>query len=699
METVLIPPASAYFLGIPTIVFSFLIPIAGMVIFSYIITMRGIPLLKAAPDNRWNRFGERFQKLLRIWLFQYRHPRYMLAGVLHITLFAGFLVLSIRSTSLVIIGISENFVFPGLRGPLGLVYNLFKDYAASLVLLSCVIAMIRRGIIKPARYAVPERYGKDHTSEAVFVLCLISTLMISESLFEASAAVAQTQKGLHAEFIAPLSLAWVFKAFLGSASIGVLQKVHLVMYYIHDITFFFFLCFLPMGKHFHVITSIFNVFFMRIDRGNIKPVQHGVSDEQLDDLESFGVKNLADFTWKHMLDFYSCADCGRCSDQCPANAVKRPLSPRFISIKGRDAIFKNYPIYPVGAFAPDKEPLMGSVYQEDEIWSCTTCGACEQECPLGIEYIDKIVDLRRGMVDEGTVPQSLQKPLSALEKRGNPWGKMEKKRADWTKELPEDVQVKVIGKKETAKTLYFADSITSYDDRMQDIGRASAIILKAADEDFGILGKAEKDSGHEVRRFGEEMLFQDLRDKNTEAILASGVERIVTADPHAFNALKNDYDDIPPVEHISQYILRQLTSGNLKLAANGSNGKVYTYHDPCYLGRHNGLYEEPRQVIDAIPGIKRVDMEKCRDRSFCCGGGGLMLFYEPEEEQRMGVLRVEMAAEAGAEVIVTACPFCLVNIEDAIKVAGMEGKMEAIDLAELVAQHMVQAAAPTVSEN
>ncbi|MDX2448407.1 MAG: (Fe-S)-binding protein [Desulfobacterales bacterium] len=699
METVLIPPASAYFLGIPTIVFSFLIPIAGLVVFSYIITMRGIPLLKAAPDNRWNRFGERFQKLLKIWLFQYRHPRYMLAGVLHITLFAGFLVLSIRSTSLVIIGISENFVFPGLRGPLGLVYNLFKDYAASLVLLSCVIAMIRRGIIKPARYAVPERYGKDHTSEAVFVLCLISTLMISESLFEASAAVAQTQKGLHAEFIAPLSLAWIFKAFLGSASIGVLQKVHLVMYYIHDITFFFFLCFLPMGKHFHVITSIFNVFFMRIDRGNIKPVQHGVSDEQLDDLESFGVKNLADFTWKHMLDFYSCADCGRCSDQCPANAVKRPLSPRFISIKGRDAIFKNYPIYPVGAFAPDKEPLMGSVYQEDEIWSCTTCGACEQECPLGIEYIDKIIDLRRGMVDEGTVPQSLQKPLSALEKRGNPWGKMEKKRADWTKELPEDVQVKVIGKKETAKTLYFADSITSYDDRMQDIGRASAIILKAADEDFGILGKAEKDSGHEVRRFGEEMLFQDLRDKNTEAILASGVERIVTADPHAFNALKNDYDDIPPVEHISQYILRQLTSGNLKLAANGSNGKVYTYHDPCYLGRHNGLYEEPRQVIDAIPGIKRVDMEKCRDRSFCCGGGGLMLFYEPEEEQRMGVLRVEMAAEAGAEVIVTACPFCLVNIEDAIKVAGMEGKMEAIDLAELVAQHMVQAAAPTVSEN
>jgi Fe-S oxidoreductase len=247
----------------------------------------------------------------------------------------------------------------------------------------------------------------------------------------------------------------------------------------------------------------------------------------------------------------------------------------------------------------------------------------------------------------------------------------------------------VLGKKETAETLYFVDSITSFDDRMQNIGRAVTKILHATGADFGILGKAERDSGHEVRRFGEEMLFQDLRDRNTEAILNSGVTRIVTADPHAYNALKNDYEDIPKVEHISQYILAKIQSKKLELKESLEKDKVYTYHDPCYLGRHNGLYEESRQVIDAIPGIKRVDMQKCRDRSFCCGGGGLMLFYEPEEEQRMGVLRVEMAAEAGASVIVTACPFCLVNMEDAIKVAGLEGKMEAIDLAELIERHII----------
>jgi Fe-S oxidoreductase len=253
----------------------------------------------------------------------------------------------------------------------------------------------------------------------------------------------------------------------------------------------------------------------------------------------------------------------------------------------------------------------------------------------------------------------------------------------------EEKPVKILGKKETAETLYFVDSISSFDDRMQEIARSTALILDGAGIDFGILGKAEKDSGHEARRFGEEMLFQDLKDQNTDAILNSGVEKIVTADPHAYNALKKDYSELPPVEHISQTIVRSVKSGKLRLNPVEDNSKIYVYHDPCYLGRHNALYEDPREAIDAIPGLKRVEMEgNCRDRSFCCGGGGLMLFYEPEEEQRMGAVRVEMAKEAGASVIVTACPFCLVNIEDAIKVSGLEGEMEAIDLCELIEKHM-----------
>ena len=240
-------------------------------------------------------------------------------------------------------------------------------------------------------------------------------------------------------------------------------------------------------------------------------------------------------------------------------------------------------------------------------------------------------------------------------------------------------------------TLYFVDSITSYDDRIQAIGRATARILDSAGEDFGILGAAEKDSGHDVRRFGEETLFMALRDHNTEAIKASGAKRIVTSDPHAFNALKHDYKDVPPVEHISQVIAREVKAGKLKLNPLEERRTTFTpITIPATWAGTTRSTTIRAMCSMRFPGLKRVEMSRCRDRSFCCGGGGLMLFYEPKEEQRMGVKRVQMAAEAGANVIVTACPFCMVNIEDAIKVAGMEGKMTAIDLAELVDQQLVR---------
>jgi Fe-S oxidoreductase len=311
-----------------------------------------------------------------------------------------------------------------------------------------------------------------------------------------------------------------------------------------------------------------------------------------------------------------------------------------------------------------------------------------------IEYIDKIVDLRRFMVDKGMVPQSLQKPLGALEKRGNPYGKMERKRADWIKdkEFANTCTIKILERKVKAETLYFVDSVTSFDERIQQIGRSTARVLKAAGIDFGILGPAEVDSGHEVRRFGEEMLFQLLRDKNTRAILETSVKKIVTADPHAYNALKKDYGGLPETEHISQVIARALSEGKIHLQPLEEKGKVFTYHDPCYLGRHNGLYDIPRTVMDSIGGIERVEMgNRCKDRSFCCGGGGLYLYYEPEEEKRMGQVRVEMAAKAGADVIITACPFCMINLEDAVKTSGLEGKMEVIDLVELVDRHLIDA--------
>ena len=687
MEAALISPAKATVFGIPAVIFSLIIPLVGVGIFTYIIALRLKPMVRAYPDPRLNRPAVRFFKMIKYAVGQYRHPRYMDAGIVHIIIFAGFLILSLRSITLVMLGLSSGYVLPGMGGISGQIYLVLKDVAETLVLFACLAALYRRIIVKPQRYAVPAKYGKEHTREAVLVLLLIIGLVTCDMLFEGSQAGAEIQKGFKTKNLVPMSGTWFAANILSFMPVDNLQNLHLGAYFLHELIFFFFLCFLPLGKHFHVITSLPNVFFMKLDKGTVKPIKWGVADEGLDELESFGVKKFEDFTWKHMLDFYSCADCGRCSDNCPAHAVGRPLSPRFISIKCRDYSFKKYPL--TGKTENDRL-LIGHVLEEDEIWSCTTCGACEQECPIFIEYIDKIVDLRRGMVDEGVVPQSLQKPLRAIEKRGNPYGKMEKKRGDWTKDLPEDFNVKILGNKETANTLYFVDSVTSYDDRIQEIGRAAARFLDAAGIDFGILGPAERDSGHEVRRFGEEMLFQELRGRNTNAILNSGAKNIVTADPHTFNALKNDYKGIPPVEHISRTIINAVTWGNIRLKPIENPGKIYTYHDPCYLGRHNNLYDDPRKAIDAIPGIKRIEMEgNCRDRSFCCGGGGLMLFYEPIEEKRMSQVRVEMAKQAGANVMVTACPFCMVNIEDAIKTSGLEGEMEAIDLVELIERHII----------
>ncbi len=659
----------------------------GLACFAYIVARRLAPLIRAERDLRFDRPFTRLRTVLKFWLGQWKHPRYRLAGTLHLLIFSGFLLLAMRAFTVLIAGVSPNFVMPGLSGTAGHYYEVATDYAASVVFLCMLFAIVRRMVFHPARYEVPAKFGKAHKADAIFLLVLIAILMLADSLFEAARAAGQAQSAQHVEFAAVLSLPWVLKVALASASLPTLGRLYFAGYLLHELAFYFLLCYRPFGIQFHVETSLFNVYFAKLDRNTLKPVKWGVSEEHLDQVKSFGVKKFEDFTWKHMLDFYTCADCGRCSDNCPSHAAGRPLSPRFFTTKARDYAFQHYRIFGSG----NGKPLIGGVYSEDEIWSCTTCGSCEEECPLLIEYVDKIVDLRRGLVDDGKVPQSLQKPLKALESRGNPYGKMEKKRAEWAsaKEFQQLCRVKTLARTNGADTLYFVDSLTSYDDRMHSIARATARVLDHLGENFGILGAAEKDSGHEVRRFGEEMLFLELRDHNAAAIQASGVKRIVASDPHAYNALKHDYRDIPPVEHISQVIARRVRSGKLKFNALEDGNHLYTYHDPCYLGRHNQIYEEPREVLDAIPGLKRVEMKRSRDRSFCCGGGGLMLFYEPKEEERIGVKRVRMAAEAGADVIVTACPFCMVNIEDAIKVAGLEGKMTAIDLTELADRQLV----------
>ncbi len=431
-----------------------IIHLLGITGFAYIVAMRLVPLLRAQRDPRFDRPLARVGKVLKFGLAQWKHPRYRVAGILHIFIFAGFICLVIRAFYVLIVGVSETFVMPGLSGEAGHIYNIITDYAATVVFLCMIIAIVRRLVFKPARYAVPEKFGKAHTADAVFLLALIAVLMLADSLFAAARAAGQVQQGQAVELLAAWSLPWMLQSLLTSSSLSTLKDFYFGAYLLHEVTFYFLLCYRPFGIQFHVETSLFNLYFAKLERGTVKPVRYGVSDEHLDQVKSFGVKTFEDFTWKHMLDFYSCADCGRCSDNCPANAVGRPLSPRFITIKARDYAFQHYPMF---GKSTNHKPLVGGIYSEDEIWSCTTCGACEEECPLLVEYIDKMVDLRRGMIDDGNVPQSLQKPLKALESRGNPYGKMEKKRADWTnaKEFRQSCPVKTLDGKNQARHFVF----------------------------------------------------------------------------------------------------------------------------------------------------------------------------------------------------------------------------------------------------
>jgi Fe-S oxidoreductase len=667
-------PAVIRYLGIPGFAFGWLLLIVGVGLFAYIIWRRLQIILKGQKDPRFSDWGRRIWDVVVYGLIQKKQPRYFWAGLLHLMIFWGFVVLGLRSLDLVTQGLGLPLLRPLMESPFGRFFYLpLKDLFELIVLVACIWAILRRAIVKP------KRYEGSHQFEAYLVLGLIGFLMLTDMFYEGSLQL------LNQPNILWLPASQLASGILGSASPGFLKGLYPLSYWLHLLTFFFFLNFLPLGKHFHIITALPNVFFRKLRKGATKPARWGVSD--ITELEKLGAGQIEDFTWKHLLDLFSCTECGRCSDMCPANTVGRPLSPKMISIKLRDQAYKQYPLLSQKKTdSKQEEPpeIIGDLIQPDEVWSCTTCGACEEECPVMIEYIDKMIDMRRHMIETGQAPKTFNQVLTYFEKTGNPFGKPAAKRADWTKELPE-VPVKVLKEGDSMDVLFFVDSYGSYDPRIQAIAGAIAKGFNRAKIDFGILGPAEWDSGHQVRRLGEEGLFQVLVEQNMVGLESVQFKRIVTTDPHAFNTLKKDYPKPFEVQHYAQFFLDLVRQGVLKLQNKVSAEDCYTYHDPCYLGRHNGIYQEPRALLRAIPGLQMVEMERARDRSFCCGGGDVILWHEIEQEEiRMAEKRIQMAREAGANVIVTACPFCLIHFEDAIKTAGLESQMRVIDLMELL---------------
>lgn len=662
--------------GISGHVFMWVIAIAALTVFVFIIRSRIELLLAGQEDPRFSNLKQRFLDLVEYGFIQKRQPRYLWAGVIHMMIFWGFVVLGLRSLDLVTEGLGFPIFRPFMHSSLGVFYNSLKDVFELIVLIACIWAILRRAIVKP------ERYEGSHTVEAYLVLGLISFLMITDMLFEGSGILLTGEAG---EW---LPAAWVGTLFLPENNPGVLSVIFRTTYWFHILAFFVFLNLLPLFKHFHIITALPNVFFRKQSKGEIKPARYGVDD--IFELETLGVEKIEDFTWKHILDLYTCTECGRCTDNCPAHAIGRPLSPKQLTIKLRDHAYEKYPILPFPAVNKQVEepvPMVGGIIGLDELWSCTTCGACEEECPVFIEYINKIIDMRRYVLETSQNPKTFNQILMFVEKTGNPFGKPAAKRADWVKEQ-EVGDVKILKEGDRVDVLYYVDGYASFDPQSQKIAASIVKGLKLAGMDFGILGKLEKDTGHQVRRMGEEGLFQILVEENTETLSSIDFKWIITTDPHAYNALKKDYPNSYKVFHYTQFFLSLVETGHLRPQKAADRSDLYTYHDPCYLGRHNGIYDEPRWLLQSIPELRLVEMAKSRDRSFCCGGGDVMLWHEIEqEEMRMAEKRVRMALDTGANVMVTACPFCFIHFEDAIKTGGFEERIRVVDLMELLMAH------------
>ncbi|HPW92512.1 MAG TPA: (Fe-S)-binding protein [Verrucomicrobiota bacterium] len=624
---------------------------------------------------RQGRYENRFDHPVRRVLHAVRHvlwqPRIFnerSIGLPHFLIFWGFVVYALCFNWSLVRGL-----FPFLPVPYPDEVNLtsfFLEVFSVLVLLSLGVAIVRRLFFAP-KYL--------HLSlDANLILGLIGLLMCSMVFFFAFRVV---HEGGAASAWLPFS-SQLARAFAGLSpeTAGTLTQA---MWWLHMIVVLFFLVYLPYSKHLHLLASPFNVFF---SQAATRPVGDlGVLDAK-DDLTS-GASRWQELTWKQLLSGFSCAECGRCDRSCPATASGYPLQPQQIIQKIKDHMVHTALNGGNGEGAPK---LIGDVITEAEIWACTTCMACMNCCAVWNEQVPLIVTLRRHLVSQGEVERTVQDMLANLQRYGNSFGKSDRMRAKWTQ--TSGLKIKD-ARKEAVEYLWFVGDYANFDPRCEDITRQTANVFARAGVDFGLLYEAERNAGNDVRRVGEEGLFEMLRDKNLQALGKAQFRKIVTTDPHTYHTLKNEYPwngHRPEVWHYTEVLAQLLEAGRLPLQKKLS-GRV-TYHDPCYLGRYNGVYEAPRRVLRAL-GVELVEMPRCRDKSFCCGAGGGRIWMEDTEKiaERPAENRIrEAAALAGVTTFVVACPKDIAMFRDAVKTAGQEGKIVVKDLAELVAEAMAE---------
>jgi len=622
------------------------------------------------------------------------------SGAIHVMMFYGFILVQFGAVDFIWKGIR-----PGSHLPLGPLYpwfTFFQEIVTLLVLAAVAWAFYRRYIEKLVRLKRGLKNG--------LVLIFIGTLMFAVLFGNGMMMIWEGREAGWSEPVAS-AIALGF-SFLNKTGAFVLFYL---FWWIHLLVLLVFLVYIPQSKHFHLIMAPVNVFVSRPD----KPGKLNKIDFEDESQESFGVGKIEDFTRLQLIDLYACVECGRCTNMCPATGTGKMLSPMDLIVKLRDHL-TNY-----GAAVTSKQPwvpgfmfsntlgnrlalqagssggqqsaaalayqpsLIGDVITEEEIWACTTCRNCEDQCPVMNEHVDKIIDLRRYLVlTEGRMNPDAQRAMQNIERQGNPWGLNRKEKENW-RELREDVYiptVKELKKKgEDFEYLFWVGSMGSYDSRSQKIALSFAKLMNIAGVKFAILGNKERNSGDTARRLGNEYLFQELAMANIEEFEKNGVKKIVTIDPHAYNVFKNEYPDFGftgEVYHHTELLLKWVKEGRLvpKYPVN----ETVTFHDSCYLGRYNGVYDAPREILKSIKGVKFVEIERNRENAMCCGAGGGLMWMEENTGHRINVARTEQALKVNPDIISSACPYCLTMLSDGTKAKEVEDRVKTYDVAEIL---------------
>ena len=624
-------------------------------------------------ENRSDNSGERIRSFVTYVLGQGKvlaEP----SGIGHFFIFWGFIVLGFGELDFFSYGLFGVHL-PGFTAPW---FTFVQELFAAFVMVAVIVAALRRYVWRPMRL--------EPTFEAGFILLLIFVIVVTLYIVNGFDAL---QQGAPLGPGAPVS-GLVANAFAGvsAATAGVISQI---AFWAHVLAILGFLVFIPRSKHLHMIGAMFNTYYRNLGPvGKIRKLD--LTDESV---EQFGAAQVTQFTWKQLLDGYACTECGRCHVSCPATLTGKDLSPKYLILKMKDHLIETAPSLlaqqkmaagaenQAVATVSDEIAMIGDVYTEDEIWACTTCRACEEACPVFNEHVSLIIDMRRNLVlTEGKAPGEVNRTFTNLERQSNEWGRPRFSRAEWAQGLNVKTMAETEGQVEY---LYYVGTAVSFDPRNQKIARAFAQLLIKAGVSFAILGNEEESDGDSARRLGNEFLSQELMEKNIEIFQSYGVKKIVTTDPHAYNAFLKEYPDFgftAEIVHHTELLAKLIDKGSLN-PVNAVSRKV-TYHDSCYLGRYNGIYDAPRYILGKIPGLELAEMERSRNKSMCCGAGGGSMFKEETGDRRINVLRTEQALETGASTIATACPYCMTMMIDGAKTTGSEDRVDTLDVVELL---------------